>query len=117
MFVHLIMLSVFSCLCMLYNLTVGYNSSWYFVPYVSGEYFIPPLRHGYICVYNNMLVNVIPMVTVICLCTSYDPLLGYAISWESYHAYFLYIICHSIVAIHVDLHSEKWINTFLFVLN
>ena len=56
------------------------------------------------------------MVTEICLCTSYDPLLGCAISWESCHAYFLYIICHSIAFILIDRHSQKWISTFLFEL-
>ena len=56
------------------------------------------------------------MVTAICLCTSYDPLLGCAISWESCHAYFLYIIWHSIVVILVDHHSQKWIRTLLFEL-
>ena len=63
-----------------------------------------------------MFVNVIPMVTAICLCTSYNRLFGCATSWTSRHAYFLYIIYHSIVVILVDLHSQKWINTLLFEL-
>ena len=71
-------LSVFLCLCMLYNLTVGYTSPWYFVLYLSFVWIIPPLRHCYICVCINMFLNVIYMVTVICLCTSYNPLLGCA---------------------------------------
>ena len=113
-FVYLITVSVLSWLCMLYNITAGYTSSWYFVLYLSSAYFIPPLRHGYICVCVNMFVNVISMVTAICLCNSYNPLLGWAKSWELCHAYLLYIICHSIVFTLVDLHSQNCINTLLF---
>ena len=51
-------------------------------------------------------MNVIYMVTAVCLCTSYDLLLCCATSWESYHAYLLYIICYAIFAILVDLHSQ-----------
>ena len=61
-----------------------------------------------------MFVNVISMVTTICLCTSYVPLLGCATSWESWHAYFLYIICYPIVVILVELHSQNCINISLF---
>ena len=43
-----------------------------------------------------MFVNVISVVTVICLCTSYDLLLGCATSWESFHAYFLYMNFYAI---------------------
>ena len=74
------------------------------------------LNHCNICVCINMFVNIISMVTVICLCTSYDLLLGCATSWESCHAYLLYIICYSIVVILVDLHSKKWMNISLFEL-
>ena len=81
MFLHLIMLSVLLCLCMLYNITVVYTLSWYFVLYLSCAYVIPPLSHCYIFFCINMLVNVISMVTAIFLCTSYDPLLGCATSW------------------------------------
>ena len=81
MSVHLITLSVLLFLCMLYNLTVGYTSSLYFVIYISCAYVISSLRHCYICVCINMVVNVIYMVTVICLCTSYYPLLGWDTSW------------------------------------
>ena len=70
MFVHIIMLSVFLYLCMLYNLNVGYTSSWYFVLYLCGACVSPPLSHCYICVCINMCVHVISMVTSICLCTS-----------------------------------------------
>ena len=56
------------------------------------------------------------MVTEIYLCTSYDLLLGCATSWESCHAYVMYIICYLVVVILVDLHSQKWINTSLFGL-
>ena len=93
MFVHLITVSVLLYLCMLYNLTVGCHSSWYFVVYFSCAWVIPPLRHCYICVCITMFVNYIYMVNVICLCTSYDLLLGCATYWESCHAYLLYIIC------------------------
>ena len=86
---HLITVSILLCLCMLHNITVGYNSSCYFVSYLSWAYVITPLHICYICVCINMFVNVIYMVTVICLCTSYNPLLGCATSWESCHAYFL----------------------------
>ena len=34
--------------------------------------------------------------------------------WELCHEYFLYIICHYVVFILVDLHSKKWISTLLF---
>ena len=116
MFVHIIMVPVFLCLCMLCNLTLGYTSSWYFALYISCAYIIPPLRHFYIYVCINMVVKVIYIVTEICLCTSYNPLPGGVTYWESFHAYFLYILCHSIVVILVDLHSQKWINTLLFEL-
>ena len=56
------------------------------------------------------------MVTTICLCTSYNILLGCATYWESCHAYFLYIICYSIVVILIDLHSQRWINILFFEL-
>ena len=56
------------------------------------------------------------MFTEIGWCTSYDLLLGCNKSWESCHAYFLYIICYTIVAILADLHSKKWINISLFEL-
>ena len=80
MFVHIITVSVFLCLFMVYNLTVGYSSSWYFFLYLSGTYVIPPLRHGYICVCINIFVNVIPKVTMILFCTSCDLLLCCATS-------------------------------------
>ena len=51
-------------------------------------------------------VNDIYMVTEICLCTLYGMLPGCAKYWESYHAYFLDMICFSIFAILVDLHSQ-----------
>ena len=99
---------------MLYNLTVGYTLSCYFVLYLSGAYVIPPLCHCYICVFINIFVNVISMVNAICLFTSYNMLLGIATSWALCHTYFLYIIIYSIVVILVDLHSQKWTNTLLF---
>ena len=58
------------CLCMLHNLIVGYTSSWYFVLYLYYAWVIPPLHNCYMCVYINMFVNVIPMVTAICFGTS-----------------------------------------------
>ena len=91
-FVHIITLSVFLCLFMLYNLIVGNNSSWYFFLYLSCSWVITPLHHCYICVCINIFLNVIYMVTAIGLCTSYDMILGCATSWASYHAYLLYII-------------------------
>ena len=115
MFVHHIKVYVLICLCMLYNLIVGYNSYWYFL-YLSCACFIPLLRHFYICVCINLFVNIISMVTAICLCTLYKMLLGCATSWEQCHAYLLYIVCYSIAVILFDLHSKKWINTLLFEL-
>ena len=56
------------------------------------------------------------MVTAIYLCTSYDLLVGCAISWESCHVYFLYIVCCSIVAILVDIHSQWLIKKSLLEL-
>ena len=70
MFVNPLMMSILLYLCMLYNLTIGYTSYWYCVIYLPGAYISPPLRHCYICIYINMFVNVISMVTAICLCTS-----------------------------------------------
>ena len=51
-----------------------------------------------------------------CLCTSYNLLLGCATYWEYCYAYFLYIICYAIFAILVELHSQYWINISLFGL-
>ena len=92
-FVHIITVSVLLCLCMLYNLIGGYTSSWYFVPYLSCAWVIPPLYHSYICVYIN-----------ICFCTPYFLLLGCATSCKLRHAYLLYIICYTIVVVLVDPH-------------
>ena len=114
MIVHIIMFSLLLCVCILYNLTVDYTSSCYFVLYLSCAYSIPPLLHCYICFLINIVVNFIPVVTAICLCTLYNLLLGCAISWASCYAYFLYIIGYSIVVILVDLNSQKWIDTWLF---
>ena len=110
-FVHIIMVSVLLCLCMIYNLIVGYTSYWCFVFYLSCIWVIPQLHYCYICVYINMFVNSISMFTAICFCTSYNMLLGCATSWESCHAYFLYIICYYIVSTLVFMHQQKWINT------
>ena len=73
---HIITLYVFLCLCMLYNIIVVYTSSLYFVFYISCAWVVPPLCHCYICVCINLVVNVVSMVTAICLCDSYDLLLG-----------------------------------------
>ena len=53
---------------------------------------------------------------VITLCTSYNMLLVCTKYLESCHAYFLYIICYSVVVILFDLHSQGWINISLFEL-
>ena len=98
------------------NIPFGHTSYWYFALYLSGAYNIPPLSHGYIHVFINICVNVIPMRTAIHLCTLYNLLLGCATSWTSCHTYFLYIIEYSIVIISVELHSQNWINTLLFDL-
>ena len=110
------MVSVLLCLCMLYNIIIGYTSYWYFVLYLPCAWFVPPLRHCYICVFIHLYVNVIYMVTAICLCTSYNLLLGCAISWKYCHAYLLYIICYEFFTILVNLHSQKWINIYLLEL-
>ena len=106
MVVHLITVCLFLFLCMLYNIIVVYTSSWYFVLSLSSDWFIPPLHHCYICVFINMFVNVTYMVTEICLCTSCDMLLSCATYWESFHAYFLYIILYENLVILVELHSQ-----------
>ena len=62
MFVNIIAVSVLLCLSMLYNLTVGYTSSWYFFIHLSGTYVSLPLRHCYMCVCINMFLNVISRV-------------------------------------------------------
>ena len=114
MFVHIITVSVLLCLFMLNNIIVCYTSSRYSVLYFSCTWVILPLCHCYMCVCIHVFVNVITMVTAIFQGTSYDLLLGWATSWESCRAYFLYIICYSIVVILIDLHSKKWINISLF---
>ena len=81
--VHLITVSVLLGLCMLYNIIVGYNSTWHFVLYISCVWFIPLLNHCYKCVCINMFVNIISMATSICFCISYDLLLGRGTFWES----------------------------------
>ena len=80
-FVHIITVSVFLCLCTLYNLIVGYTSPWYFVLYFSCAWVIPSLRKYYIFFVISIFVYVIYMGTVICLCSRYDMLLGCATSW------------------------------------
>ena len=79
-FVRIITDSLLLFLCILFNIIFSYTSYWYLVLYLSCVLAIPPLRHCSICVCFNMLVNVISMVTSICLCTSYDLLLGCATS-------------------------------------
>ena len=59
-------------------------------------------------------MNFIPIVTAICLCTSYDPLLGCATSWGSFRAYFLYITFYCLVVILIYLYSQRCINISLF---
>ena len=81
MFVHLITGSVLLCLCMLYNIIVGYTSSWYFFLYIPCAWVVTLLRHCYICVCINLVVNVISMVNDIFLCNSYDMLLGCDTFW------------------------------------
>ena len=104
--VHLITVSIFLCSCMLYNIIVVYSSSWYLVLYLTCAWVVPPLCNCHICICINLFVNVILIVTAIFLCNSYDLILGCATYRESCHAYFLYIICCSIVAILIDLHSK-----------
>ena len=106
MFLHHITVYVLLCLCMLHNIIFGYTSFWNFVLYLSCAWVIPPLHHFYMCVCIHMFVNIRSMDTAICFCTSYDLLLGCDKSWEYCHVYFLYIICCSIVAILVGLHSQ-----------
>ena len=101
---------------MLYKIIVGYTSSWYFVLYLFCAWVIKPLHNSYICICINKFVNIIYMFNAICLCTSYDLLLGCTPDWEYCHAYLLYIIFCSIVSILVDLHSQKWIDISMFEL-
>ena len=115
MFLHIITVSVLLYLCMLYNIIVGYTSSWVFL-YFSCARVITPLHHCYICICIHILVNIIYMVTTIFLFTSYYSLLGCITYWKSCHANFLYNICFSIFIIHTDLHSQNWINIWLFEL-
>ena len=116
MFVHLITVSVLLCLCMSYNIMVVYTSLWYFILYLSGAWVIPPLRHCYIYAGINMFVHDIYIFfTVICLCTSYDIILGCVTPWEYCHAYFLHINCYAIFAI-LDWPTFKIVNQHIFVL-
>ena len=94
MFVHVIQSN-----CWLYFILV-------FFPYRSRAWVTPKLRHFYLCVCMNMFANVIFMVNAICLCTSYDMLLGCTKYWESCHAYLLHIIRCSIASTIVDLNSQ-----------
>ena len=68
-FLHIITVSVLLCLCMFYNIIVGYTSYWFFL-YLSYAWVIPPLCYCYICVFNNTFVNIVSMFTVIFLFTS-----------------------------------------------
>ena len=88
---------------MLYNLIFGCTSS-RGVMYLSCAWAVPPIHHCYICVCINMFINIISIVTAICLCNSYHMLSGCDTSWALYRAYFLYIIGYSIVVILVDIH-------------
>ena len=88
----------------------------YFILYLSYVWVILSLYFRYIRICIHMFVNVIYMFTVVCWCTSCDLILGCTLSWESYHAYFLYMICYAIVAILIDLNSQKCINVSLFEL-
>ena len=96
MFVHLITVSVLLFLCMLYNIIVGYNLSWCFVITLSCACVITPLSHCYICVCIDMFVSFISMATSICLCNSYNMILGCSTSWTPCHEYLLYMICYAV---------------------
>ena len=87
-----------------------------FFLYLSCALFIPPLHHSYICVCINFSINLLYIFTVIYLCTSCDLLLVCIPYWGSCHAYFLYILCCSVISILDDLNSQKWINISLFEL-
>ena len=82
-------------------------------PYISAWVIIPIYR-CYIHNCINMFVNVISMFNRIFGCNWYNMPLGCTIYWVACHAYLLYMICYAIVAILVDLSSQKWINISLF---
>ena len=90
MSVYLKTLSILLGFCMLQNLIVRYNSFCYFAIYLSYSWVILPLYHFYRCVCIDIFVNVLPMVTEICLGTSYNKLFGCSTYLESCHTYFLY---------------------------
>ena len=94
-FVHLRMVYVMLCLYMLYNILVGYTSSW-FLFYISPVYGSFQQCVIVISVIVFFFVNVISIFTAICLCTSCYLLLGCTKSWESWSAYLHYIICYAI---------------------
>ena len=63
-----------------------------------------------------MFLNVISMFTAICWCTSYAIILGCNKYREAFNPYFLYMVFHSIVAILIDLNSQKLIDISFFQL-
>ena len=102
--------------CVCYKIIVGCTSSWYFDLYLPCAWVIPPLHHFYI------------FFVIICLLILYLWFLIYIYMLHKIYslvvlhignyvnAYFLYIICCSIVAILFYLHSQRWINILLFEL-
>ena len=114
MFVHHKTVSVLMYLFMLYNLIFGCTSSWvFFFLYLSCALVIPSLHHCYIFDYTIMFVNIISKLTTICFCF---PPIRYTFCLCSRLVYFLYMICYSIFAILIELHSKHWINISLFEL-
>ena len=114
MFVHHITMSAVICLCMLYNTFVGCTSSLIMFPISLLFVLLLYCVNCYICMCINMFVNVISMFPDICWCNSYNILLAWTTYWEAFNSYFLYILFNATIKIFIILHSQKWINIYLF---
>ena len=88
----------------------------YFVLYLSYVLVIIPLYFHYIRILINLFANVTYMFTAIYCCILYYMLLVCTPYLKAFNSHLMYMICYIIVAILIDLHPKKWINTYLFEL-
>ena len=87
MFVNTIPVSIFICLCILYNILIGGTSYWWFFLYLSYEWVVLPFRCSNIYVCINIFVDIISIFTSIYFCTLYNRLL----CWTPFCEYCLFI--------------------------
>ena len=114
MFVHHIMVSMLIYLSLLYNIIIVCTSSWFFCSiYLRCMGYSTTALLLHLCLYEYF-VNITYMFAAICLCNFYSLILVQTPDWEASHVYFR--IYSSIVSIIIDLHSQNWINIYLFEL-